>query len=66
MKFLLIDIFDYWDFKFKHFKPNEIEKSVERITGANLDWYFTDWTQTASIIDYAINDVKQNCRCHLI
>jgi hypothetical protein len=50
----------YSDFKFKHPTPNDIKRSAERITGANLDWYLTDWTQTTNTIDYAINDVKEN------
>ena len=50
----------YSDFKFKHPTPNDIKRSAERISGANLDWYLTDWTQTTNTIDYAINDVKEN------
>jgi hypothetical protein len=44
----------YSDFKF-HPTPNDIKRS-ERISGANLDWYLTDWTQTTNTIDYGIKE----------
>lgn len=48
----------YHDFKFKHPTPNDIKRTAERVSGANLDWYLTDWTQTTNTIDYAIKDVE--------
>ncbi|WP_091203421.1 M1 family metallopeptidase [Flavobacterium xueshanense] len=48
----------YSDFKFKHPTPNDIKRSAERITGANLDWYLTDWTQTTNTIDYGIREPR--------
>lgn len=48
----------YRDFKFKHPTPNDIKRSAERVSGANLDWYLTDWTQTTNTIDYAIKNVE--------
>jgi aminopeptidase N len=48
----------YTDFKFKHPTPNDIKRSAERVTGANLDWYLLDWTETTNTIDYSIKDVK--------
>jgi Peptidase family M1 domain len=50
----------YQDFKFKHPTPNDIKRSAERVSGANLDWYLTDWTQTTNTIDYAIKEVKED------
>ncbi|HWS60456.1 MAG TPA: M1 family metallopeptidase [Flavobacterium sp.] len=50
----------YQDFKFKHPTPNDIKRTAERVSGANLDWYLTDWTQTTNTIDYGILDVKEN------
>ena len=47
------------DFKFKHPTPNDIKRSAERVTGANLDWYLTDWTQTTNTIDYGIKEVAE-------
>ncbi|MBZ4035953.1 M1 family metallopeptidase [Flavobacterium sp. 17A] len=48
------------DFKFKHPTPNDIKRTAERVSGAELDWYLTDWTQTLNTIDYGINDVADN------
>ena len=50
----------YADFKFTHPTPNDIKRSAERVSGANLDWYLTDWTKTTNTIDYGIKEVKQN------
>ncbi|MBC7640740.1 MAG: M1 family metallopeptidase [Flavobacterium sp.] len=47
------------DFKFKHPNPNDIKRTAERISGANLDWYLTDWTKTTNTIDYGIKSVTQ-------
>ncbi|WP_396156218.1 M1 family metallopeptidase [Flavobacterium sp.] len=47
----------YNDFKFKHPTPNDIKRTAERVSGANLDWYLTDWTQTLNTIDYGIKNV---------
>ncbi|MEN9655433.1 MAG: hypothetical protein RL311_341, partial [Bacteroidota bacterium] len=50
----------YADFKFKHPTPNDVKRSAERVTGANLDWYLMDWSATTNTIDYSIKDVKDN------
>ncbi len=50
----------YQDFKFKHPTPNDFKRTAERVSGANLDWYLTDWTQTTNTIDYRIKEVKDN------
>ncbi len=50
----------FQEFKFKHPTPNDIKRTAERVSGANLDWYLTDWTQTTKTIDYGISDVKEN------
>jgi aminopeptidase N len=47
----------YQEFQFKHPTPNDIKRTAERISGANLDWYLTDWTQTTNTIDYGITTV---------
>ena len=49
----------YYDFKFKHPTPNDIKRTAERISGANLDWYLTDWTETTNTIDYGIKSVTK-------
>ena len=50
----------FQDFKFKHPTPNDIKRTAERVSGANLDWYLTDWIQTTNTIDYRIKEVKDN------
>jgi hypothetical protein len=48
----------YSEFKFKHPTPNDIKRTAERISGANLDWYLTDWTETLNTIDYSIKNIE--------
>ena len=50
----------YHDFKFKHPTPNDVKRTAERVSGANLDWYLMDWTQTTNTIDYGIKAVTDN------
>jgi hypothetical protein len=47
----------YSDFKFKHPTPNDVKRTAERVSGALLDWYLIDWTQTLNTIDYGIKNV---------
>ncbi len=47
----------YEDFKFTHPVPNDIKRTAEKVSGLELDWYLTDWTQTTNTIDYAIKEV---------
>ena len=48
----------YDEWKFKHPTPNDFIRIAEKVSGAELDWYLTDWTQTTNKIDYAINSVE--------
>lgn len=49
----------YFDtFKFKHPVPNDIKRTAEKVSGMELDWYLTDWTQTTNTIDYGIQSVE--------
>ncbi len=48
------------DFKFKHPVPNDIKRTAEKVSGMNLDWYLTDWTQTTNTIDYGIKEVTES------
>ncbi|SEF56874.1 Peptidase family M1 [Flavobacterium urumqiense] len=50
----------YHDFKFKHPTPNDIKRTAERVSGANLDWYLVDWAESTNTIDYGIAAVKDN------
>lgn len=48
----------YDEFKFKHPVPNDVKRVAEKISGIELDWYLTDWTQTTNTIDYGIKEVS--------
>ena len=48
------------EFKFKHPTPNDITRTAERVSGAELGWYKTDFTQTTNTIDYGIKEVTDN------
>ncbi|WP_109302752.1 M1 family metallopeptidase [Aquimarina sp. AU474] len=50
----------YNEWKFKHPTPNDIKRIAEKISGIQLDWYLTDWTQTTNIIDYGVKEVVEN------
>ena len=49
----------YADYKFTHPTPNDFKRTAERVSGAVLDWYLVDWTQTTNTIDYAIKSVEE-------
>jgi len=48
--------FEEW--KFRHPQPNDFRRVAERVSGIQLQWYLTDWTQTTNKIDYAINTIE--------
>lgn len=50
--------YDKW--KFKHPTPNDFIRVAEKVSGAELDWYLTDWTQTTNTIDYGIQAVEED------
>ncbi len=50
----------YADYKMTHPTPNDIKHTAEKISGANLDWYLVDWTQTTNTIDYGVKQVTEN------
>ncbi len=50
----------YDDFKFKHPTPNDIKRTAEKVSGLELGWYLTDWTQTTNTIDYAVKEVAED------
>ena len=49
----------YNEWKFKHPRPNDFKRVAERVSGIELDWYLTDWTQTTNTIDYGIKSVTE-------
>jgi len=50
----------YQEFKFKHPTPNDFKRVAEKVSGAHLDWYLTDFAQTTNTIDYGIKEVREN------
>lgn len=48
--------FDDW--KFKHPAPNDFIRIAEKVSGAELQWYLTDWIGTINTIDYGIEKVE--------
>ncbi len=48
----------YDEWKFRHPGPNDFIRIAEKVSGAELDWYLLDWTQTTNTIDYAIQTVE--------
>lgn len=44
----------YADYKFTHPTPNDITRTAEKVSGAELGWYLTDWTMTTNTIDYSL------------
>jgi len=47
----------YADYKFTHPTPLDIKRTAEKVTGAHLDWYLTDWTETTNTIDYSLKEM---------
>jgi hypothetical protein len=50
----------YHDYKFTHPTPNDFKRTAERVSGAVLDWYLVDWTQTTNTIDYGIKNIDDS------
>ena len=48
----------YSEYKFTHPTPNDFRRVAEAVSGIQLKWYLTDWTQTTNTIDYAIRSVN--------
>lgn len=58
---LMETVRQYFDgYKFKHPVPNDVKRVAEKVSGMELDWYLTDWTQTTNTIDYAIKSVTSD------
>ena len=45
--------------KMKHPTPNDFIRVAEKVSGAQLNWYLTDWTQTTNTIDYAVENIEE-------
>lgn len=49
----------YQQWKFKHPTPNDFMRVAEKVSGAQLNWYLTDFGQTTNTVDYAIASVDE-------
>jgi aminopeptidase N len=45
--------------QFKHPVPNDFRRIAEQVSGIQLKWYLTDWTQTTNTIDYGIKTIEE-------
>ncbi len=52
----LKEYYNQWGFK--HPTPNDFKRVAEKVSGFELDWYLTEWTQTTKTIDYAVASVE--------
>lgn len=50
----------YKDWGFKHPTPDDFIRVAEKVSGAELEWYLTDFGQTTNTVDYGIKAVSQN------
>tara|TARA_R110001592_G_scaffold68729_11_gene210787 strand:- start:135 stop:2018 length:1884 start_codon:yes stop_codon:yes gene_type:complete len=50
----------FTDFSFKHPTPNDIKRTMEKVSGLDLGWYLNEWTQTTHTIDYGVKSVEGN------
>ncbi len=48
----------YTEWSFKHPQPEDMRATLERVTGRDLSWLFTDLIQTTNHIDYKLSKVK--------
>lgn len=44
---------------FKHPEPIDVQRSMEKVSGLQLDWYFDEWINSTRTLDYAVNGVLQ-------
>lgn len=56
--------YDTW--KFKHPEPNDFIRVMEKVSGLQLKWYLTYWTNTTKTIDYGIKSVLSDQNSTLI
>lgn len=47
------------DWAFKHPTPNDFVRCAEKVSGLELEWFLTDWTQTVNTIDYAVSEIDK-------
>jgi len=60
----LLDYFNKW--KFKHPKPNDFIRVMEKRSNLELNWYLSDFISTNKFIDFSIDSVYSNNRKTII
>lgn len=45
--------------RFKHPEPVDVQRSMEKASGLQLDWYFDEWINSTRELDYAVKSVLQ-------
>lgn len=48
----------YEEWKFRHPRPDDFKRSMEQVSGCELDWYFEGWVHTTKTIDYGVRWVS--------
>ncbi len=43
--------------RFRHPRPVDVERSMEQVSGVELDWYFDQWLNTTRELDLAVDSV---------
>lgn len=51
----MLEFFDAW--KFKHPKPSDMLRTMERASGVELDWFYHFWVETTKTIDYGFKEI---------
>lgn len=41
--------------RFRHPRPVDVERSMEQVSGVELDWYFDEWINTTRVLDLAVD-----------
>jgi hypothetical protein len=62
----MLDFFNSW--RFKHPKPSDMLRTMERESGLQLDWFYHFWVETTKTIDYGIKSIdgkKQGTKLEL-
>lgn len=52
--------FDEW--QFKHVNEERFKEVCERVSSADLDWFFNQWLHSTKVCDYAITSVRSRWR----
>lgn len=43
--------------RFKHPEPVDVQRTMEKVSGLQLDWYFDEWINTTRALDYGVASI---------